>query len=246
MEDLIKLEYKKIADNKHSSSGKCNILNNIIQVKLSHPLLRNLNQDISIDIKAYFNALIEKAESASIGYDSIEVRKVNEILIELTLSERIFFIDYLIRQLQKSSFENEIKGFQKLKTSTILFSLLSKENFYKPKSWGLFFLYFPMYNMATLCFTFIMIGFFITIVLLPSPFSFMGVLSYELTYQHINADFFVNHLLNVFSSFVGIESDFKVVPKDTFSAVVYILGRILAFIYVVNYLFNKLSEYLKS
>lgn len=246
MESLISEEYEKIANNALTSSGKCNIISNIVQIKLSEPSLTNIKQDLSIDIKDYLNSLIEKAESASIGYDSINVHKVNETLSQLPFDRKIFFINYLIRQLQKSAFEHEIRHFQKLKTSTILWNLFSKNEFYKPKTWWLISLYFPVYNIVTFCFTFIIISILIAIVLLPSPYSFMGWLHFDITYQQLSNNFFLNHLLNIFSSLVGIESEFKIQSKDLFSASIHVIGRIITFIYVVNYLFNKLSEYLKN
>lgn len=245
MRILIEEEYAKLYSDSLSSSGRCNIINNIIQIKLSEPTLSEIGQDLSIDIKKYLNALIEQAESARIGYDSIEVKKVNEILASLNFRERLIFIDYFIRQLRKCSFENEIVNFQKLKTITILKQAIAENNFYKPSGIWLICIYFPLYNIWSLFFTFIIICFLIAIVLFPAPTELMAWLNIDIKYQQISSNYIVNHFLNVFGSLAGVQIDFKLIPKNSFTMLIFLISKILAFIYVANYLVNKLGEYLK-
>lgn len=245
MRILIEEEYAKLNNSQLTISGKCNIVNNIIQLKLSEPSLREINRDLSIDIKMYLNSLIEQAEFARIGYDSIEVKKVNEILSGLDLKERLIFIDYFIRQLQKCSFETEIVNFQKLKTRTILKQAISKSNFYKPLNIWLVCIYFPLYNIWSLFLTFIIICFLLAVVLLPAPYEIMECLNVEMNYQIISSNKIFNHFLNVFGLLATLQTDFKIVPKNSLTMILFIATKILAFLYVANFLFNKLGEYLK-
>lgn len=243
---LIEVEYSKLSNNNLSTSGICNVINNIIQIKIQEPSLSDVHQNLSVDIKQYINSLINQAELGSFGYDSIEVKKVEEILSEFTPKENLVLIDYFIRQLKKSSFEHEIKGFQKFKTACIIKQLLKRNKFYKPKNIWLLCIYFPQYSVLTLFVTFLVIGLIIAVILLPAPFNFMGVLNFDISYYNFSSHFFINHILNLFGAFVGIGTDFKIMPKNSFSMVVFIISKVLAFLYVANYLFKKLADFLKS
>lgn len=244
MKDIIENEYRKLSNNL-SCSGKCNVLNNIIQLKLSELEFKNVTQHISIDIKNYLNSLVDQAESASIGYDSIEVIKVKELLKDFSLNEKLTYIDYFIRQLQKSSFENEIKSFQRLKTQSIISHTLARNQFYKPCNIYSFIVNFPLLNIFTLVLTFLFIGLLISVVLLPAPFKFMEFLNFEISYQNLSSSYFLNHLVNTFGFFVGIENQFSILAKDTFTMLAYLISKVIIFVYVGNVLFNKLSEFLK-
>lgn len=245
MRTLIEEEYKKLSSGALSVSGTCNVINNIIQIKLQEPTLRNINQDLSVDIKLYINSLINQAELGRIGYDSIEVKKIKEILIDLSPKENLSLINYFIRQLQKSSFDNEMRGFQKLRIKIIIKKYSGKNEFYKPASiWNLC-MFFPQYNILTLFITLLFLSLIVTLLLLPAPFKFMEVLNFDINYQKLNPNFFINHTLNILGAFVGIETDFKIVPKNSLSMLVFILTKIFAFLFIANYLFTKLSEFLK-
>ncbi|MFK7000743.1 hypothetical protein [Flavobacterium oreochromis] len=246
MEELLREEYIKIKNNDVSSSARANIINNIIQIKLKEKTFKNYHQNISLDIKDYLNAIINQAESASIGYDSIQKHNIENILEEFTLNEKLYYINFFIRQLQKNCFEEEISKFQSLRTRTIIKHVISKKNILKCKSLWLFLIHFPQYNIFTLIFTFLLIGTSIILILLPAPFDFMQWLNFEIIYQNVSKNNFLNHVLNVFSSLVGIESDFKIIPKNEFSMFLYILSKIIAFLYVANYLFNKLVDFIKT
>lgn len=245
MKTLIETEYLKLNSKEFSASGVCNILNNIIQIKLNEPSLRNFGQNISADLKQYLNALINQSESSSFGYDSIEVKKIKEILLEFTLSESLQYLDFFIRQLQKNSFEAEIRCFQKFKYWLILKHSFKKNNLYKPRYLLNICLYLPQYSFFSLLLTLFIIASFVAIVLMPAPIEFMGIFDFQIKYQSLSSNFVLNHLMNLFGYFVGLETEFEIVPLNVFSMGAIILSKIFSFLFIANYLFSKLGDFLK-
>lgn len=246
MNSLLDDEYGKLQSSCLTASGKSNILNNIIQYKLSEPSFINHRQNFSVDIKDYLNSLIYQAEQASVGYDLIKVNNIDDLLKSIDSDQRIVYVDYFIRQLQKSSFNSEIRDFQKLRTKIIIETIISRKRIYKVKSIVSLFVYIPLYNWVSLFATIFLIGILIAIILFPAPYKFMQLLNFEITYQHISQSYVVNHILNILGSFVGISTEFKLVPRDSLTMVIYIYAKIICYLYIVSFLLNKLGEFIKE
>lgn len=240
---LLEGEYKKLEKTNSTFTGKSNVLNNIVQIKLNEPELDNYINDISIDIKKYLISLIELAELGPIKYDEIRELKIIELLNQLNSKEKLYYLNYLIRQLQKSSFEDEIKKFQKLRIKTILLSSIN--NLFNYKSVLNILIYFPLYNLLTLSITLFIVALISSLILLPAPLECMSILNYKIVYQEICNNQKFNHFINVFSSLIGVNEDFKIKPKNEFSMIALMSGKIFLFSYVIVFILNKFSEYLK-
>lgn len=243
MTNLLNEEYNKLETLNISTTGKSNILNNIIEIKLNENQLINHKNHISVDIKKYLISIIDVAELGPIKYDEIRERKIKELINRLGSNEKIYYLNFLIRQLQKSSFENEIKTFQKLRIKTILTNSIS--DIFNFKSIIKIFIYFPLYNLLTLSITLFIIAIISSLIILPSPFSFMEMFNFKIEYTKLCENKIFNHFINVFSSLIGVNEDFKIKPQNAFSAISIMIGKIFIFSYVIIFIFNKFSDYLK-
>lgn len=243
MINLLNEEYNKLETLNITTTGKSNILNNIIEIKLNESQLINHKNHISVDIKKYLISIIDVAEVGPIRYDEIRERKIKELINRLENNDKIYYLNFLIRQLQKSSFENEIKTFQKLRIKTILTNSLS--DIFKFKSIIQIFIYFPMYNLLTLSTTLFIIAIISCLIILPSPIDFMEVFHFKIEYLRFCENKIFNHFINVFSSLIGVNEDFKIKPQNAFSAISLMIGKIFMFSYVIIFIFNKFSDYLK-
>lgn len=239
---LLEVEYKKLEDTS-STTGKSNIFNNIVQIKLNEPDLINHRNHISIDIKKYLISLIDLAELGAINYDQIKERKIIELLNQLNSKEKLYYLNFLIRQLQKSSFEDEIKKFQKLRIKTILLS--SSKDIFNYKSIVNILIYFPLYNLFTLSITLFIVALISSLILLPAPIDLISIFNFKIVNQEICSNHIFNHFINVFSSLIGVNEDFKIKPQNEFSMIALMTGKIFLFSYVIVFIFNKFSEYLK-
>lgn len=236
-------EYNKLENIEISLTGKSNILNNIVQIKLTETYLNNHKNDISIDIKKYLISIIELAELGPIKYDEIRERKIIELLNQLNNKEKLYYLNFLIRQLQKSSFENEIRTFQKLRINTILKS--STQDFFNYKSILNLLIYFPLLNLFTLSVTLFVVALISSLILMPAQLSWMAIFDFKIVYQNICINDNLNHFLNVFSSLIGVNEDFKIKPENEFSMIGLMIGKIFLFSYVIVFILNKFSDYLK-
>lgn len=243
MIDFLEEEYAKLENIDTTYSGRSNILNNIVQLKLSEPNLNNYKNHISIDIKKYFISLIELAELGPIKYDEIRERKIIELLCHIENKEKIYYLNFLIRQLQKSSFEDEIRKFQKLRIKTIL--LNSSKDFFNFRSILNILIYFPLYNLFSLTITLFIVAIISGLILLPAQISCMSIFNFNITYQNICSNFNFNHFINIFSSLIGVNEDFKIRAENVFSMFALMIGKIFLFSYVIVFILNKFSDYLK-
>lgn len=243
MEDFLRNEYEKLNSTALTVTGKCNILNNIVQLKFQEPELVNYKNDISVDIKKYLISIIDVAELGAKNYDTIKDEKIAELVHNLNKTDKVIYIDYWIRQLQKSSFDDEVKKFQKLKTKILIGNAVN--DVWHLKSWLQLFAYIPIYNVCTLIITLIIIAFVSCVVLLPAPNDFMGIFNYNIEYTQFSDNFYINHFTNIISSLVGVNSDFKIESRDFLSQFALIVAKVFIFIYVITVLLNKLSDLIK-
>lgn len=242
MEEIIKNEYSKLLCENITPTGKVNLLNNIVQFKLNETEYQKFHNDLSIDIKRYLNSLIELAENGARNYDIINEDKLM-FLNEVSFSDKIIYIDYFIRILEKSAFKEDIKTLQKIKYKSILKH--SWQNFWDFKSIFNILIYFPLYNIYTLFISLIVITLIANLILLPAPFTFMSLLCYKIDYLTISGNYYYNHFLNITSSLIGVNNKFSITALDSKSMIILILGKIFVFFYVVTLIFNKLTDLIK-
>ncbi|MCD8440902.1 hypothetical protein [Tenacibaculum finnmarkense] len=242
MEEILKKEYSKLLCENITPTGKVNLLNNIVQFKLNETEYKKFHNDLSIDIKRYLNSLIELAENGARNYDIINEDKLM-FLNEVSFSDKIIYIDYFIRILEKSAFKEDIKTLQKIKYESILKQ--SWQNIWSFKSILNILIYFPLYNIYTLLVSLILITLITNLILLPAPFNFMSLLCFKIDYLTISSNYNYNHFLNVTSSLIGVNNKFSITPLDSKSMIILIFGKIFVFFYVVTLIFNKLTDLIK-
>lgn len=241
MKELLNEEYDRLKNTSLSEQGVYNTLNNIVQIKIEEPHLVKLNNDLSVDFKKMIIASIELAETAPNRYDSIKASKFKEMIHSFSQIDRILYLNYMIRQLQKSSFEQEIKEFQKLRTLTILNHSLRNFSF---RNLIRIVIYFPLVSILTMLLTLGAFGMIYSLILLPAPFEWMGILKFKIQYTEISDNNVVNHFLNSMASLVGANDGFELSPKNTLTAIIVILGKTFTLLYVAVLIKNKLDQFI--
>lgn len=243
MTELLDEEYQKLVDNQISATKRLGYQNNIIQIKIENSDLKSHNHDVSIDIKNYINISIEVGEEGSHKYDAIKAEKFEEFISSFPLQEKLYYIDYFLRQLQKSEFRDEVRSFQKLKSKLIILDSLRK--FYYPKSFIKFMINFPLYNVLSLLFTLLLVGLITATISLPAPLPLMSWLDFDITYIDFSENKTLNHFLNILGGLSGMNDDIKVKPNDEFTFILFFIGKVFMFIYVTSLVLNKLTELIK-
>jgi hypothetical protein len=242
MQELLEKEYQKISKDDLSLTGKVNLLNNIIQLKLNEDSLRNYYQDLSVDIKRYLNSLVALIEGAPRNYDIIDTEKLS-FLGSVPYKHRIIYIDYLIRILEKSAFKNEIRNLQRFRCKIIL--KYSSEHLWRLTSIPSILIYFPLYNIYSLITSLVLITLVANLILMPACYSWMSWLNFELNYQNLSDHIVLNHFLNITAGLLSLPVDFSIKPQNEISTIIMIFGKIFIFSYVATLIFNKLTDLIK-
>lgn len=243
MTEFLEEEYTKLSDELKMPNLKLGYLNNIIQIKIENSEYKSHKHDISIDIKNYINLSITVSEEGQHRYDNIKANKFEEFITPFSFEEKIYYINYFLRQLQKSEFRDEVRSFQKLKSKLII--LKSLKTIYYPKSFFKFIINFPLYNLFTLFVTLLIVGLLAAIISLPAPFSFMFLLDFEVEYVDFSNNKILNHFLNILGCLAGINEDLTFKPNNEFTFFVLFIGKMFMFIYVTSLVLNKLTELIK-
>jgi hypothetical protein len=236
MKEILKKEYFKLEKNDITPTGKVNLLNNIVQFKLNEIEYQKFNNDLSIDIKRYLNSLVDLAENGARKYDIINDDKIM-FLNDVDFSDKIKYINYFIRILEKSAFKDDIEELQKIKHSW--------SNFWSCQSVLNILIYFPLYNIYTLSISLLIITLIANLILLPAPFDVLAFLNYKIEYLTISDNKVYNHFINITSGLIGVNGRFSITPLDSKSMIILILGKIFIFSYVVTLIFNKLTDLIK-
>jgi hypothetical protein len=242
MKEILKKEYFKLEKNDITPTGKVNLLNNIVQFKLNEIEYQKFNNDLSIDIKRYLNSLVDLAENGARKYDIINDDKIM-FLNDVDFSDKIKYINYFIRILEKSAFKDDIEELQKIKYKSILKH--SWSNFWSFQSVLNILIYFPLYNIYTLSISLLIITLIANLILLPAPFDVLAFLNYKIEYLTISDNKVYNHFINITSGLIGVNGRFSITPLDSKSMIILILGKIFIFSYVVTLIFNKLTDLIK-
>jgi hypothetical protein len=242
MKEILKKEYFKLEKNDITPTGKVNLLNNIVQFKLNEIEYQKFNNDLSIDIKRYLNSLVDLAENGARKYDIINDDKIM-FLNDVDFSDKIKYINYFIRILEKSAFKDDIEELQKIKYKSILKH--SWSNFWSCQSVLNILIYFPLYNIYTLSISLLIITLIANLILLPAPFDVLAFLNYKIEYLTISDNKVYNHFINITSGLIGVNGRFSITPLDSKSMIILILGKIFIFSYVVTLIFNKLTDLIK-
>lgn len=243
MVELLDKEYLKLENSELSPSGLVNLHNNIIQLKINENDLKNHKNHISVDVKNYMNAVINLAEKGAANYDVIKIDNLNELLSMFDNNQKINFLNYFIRLLEKSSFKELIPKFQRLRNESIINNC--KINLFSYKSLKKCLIYLPILSIRNLICTLILICVITNLICLEAPFEFMGILDLNIKYLNLSDAFLINHFLNVSSYLVGINSSFQIEPLNAFSMIMMILGKIFIYVYVSTLVLTKLTDLIK-
>jgi len=214
----------------------------IIQIKISEPHLHSVCQNLSLDIKHLANSILDVAENASQKYDNLKYTQFIDVLKGFRIEDQIEFIEYILRLFRKSSFENDIQKFQselvRLKITK------SKKQLLKGNLLEMFKIayLFPQKGVLQLFSTILFLPFIYIIILLPTPFNWT-LLNFKIQYQNISNNYLINHFLNVIGDLCGVNENFEVIPLNSLTMSLFILGKLLFLIVFINLTIVKLTEY---
>lgn len=233
--ELIDQEYNKYLSAQNSSS-KLNHLSTIIHLKskCSSP---SLQSDLYVDVKNFFELYVTTMSERGFEYDVVLQDKIEDKLINLGIKERISVLNFLMRLLKLNHLEDEVKWCQQLLSKQNIIYYILEFNF---KNFFLLCFSLSSYNIISLVVSACFILILYAIVLLP--FNTQEYVMYEVSYDNYHSNFYINHLLNISSSFFELQDEFKVKPKGVFALVVLMVFKISITAIFLNYLIKEIIK----
>lgn len=213
-------------------------LSNVIDQK---QLLEYQNSDsIYLDFKKLIKLYIKSCESKEMEYDEIDVSMIDNKLDKLDIQEKCLILEMFRRELRKNSFNDKSNECDYYIDKARLFYYKSNLNFKNSIKYLALLSSSSFYNLLiTILF---LIG-FVSILFLPSPFSFMSTINVNLV------DFSQNGILNYISNIFSLlfDLDFKMEIKAINFGGVILLGllKLLFVTIIANYLWKKVVHYIK-
>lgn len=238
--NIITEEYLKLRDD-FSNLAKLSIISNIIQIKRENSFLISHTNSLYKDIKLYIKLSIEITDSADYLYDELKIEFFLEVIEGLKEREQIEILRYYLRKLEQSSFYDEKKILQKKYYEIDV--LKSLKTIYNPKDFIKVILYSPLINSYFFSSSFALLIIIAILIPLNAPITFFAWFNFEVSYSEYSNSFFLNHILNIVTSLIGINSEFYIVGKNTFSQVSLILGKVFFLVFISSVLVNKLNDY---
>lgn len=211
-------------------SDKSQILYTIIELKYDANLVGYRNS-LYLDIKKFLFFYLESKKIKDYGYDELCIDKIIRIILFLPIEQQIRILLYTKSMLKKNY--DEVEWIENIINST-------KINLYKKNHnvimWVLSYI---THNLLRMCLSILLIILITGIFLLPA---FIPNLSlYTIEYVDISSNFYINHFANIFALFFDIDIGVKINCLNLLSLSIYAIVKLLYFIIIGNFLFQKIS-----
>jgi len=241
MKELILKQYGSLADESLSVKNKCNILNNIIEMKIEESQFHQVGQSISKDFKLYFRNLVLLQDDTSTLYDSIKIDCIKAQLEQLEYAIQIDLIEYFKRKLNVAGHEYYSK-----KLSSVEYELKIKhykKDFLSFKSLYNLVTTFPLHGLFNVLISLLIIYIVFALFTLPAFYPYFSL--FEIQYHDFSDHFYLNHFTNTLSYLFALETDFKIKPVNTLGVILAVIVKITFILIVINTLAAKALEYIK-
>lgn len=237
MVSKIELYEKKLVDNKVLAREKMFTALTLIELKKKSNTggteeLYWLTKEL---IKYYIQCVSNRK---FIGYDTISVNRLMRFVSEFENDKKLALLKFTSRELKALQYEDE---------SILIDSQINKYEFIV--TWEKHKIKKPfklLFHLTTMSFTSTIISLSIIPILallLFYPFSFQVIHVFDISYNDISDNQILNHISNCFMLFTGMDG-IRVEPTGLFGTVLLLIGKVLFFVVVFNFLLEKLTTYL--
>lgn len=231
---LIELEYEKL-----HSVEKCSVSQiyyNLIMTKNRSECNDYIQSDY-VDAKNYIIALFDENENKDFGYDIIPETSLISIINLFPNVERVPLCKLAIRKATEQGLQ--LKHVDKLYYNSYKNELIKNRELLSYLSLIL------GRNIWIMLGCYLLFVVVISLMLLPAPFKWMEILDSNLI--QLSPTPIWNYLANALIWLFGINyPNFCVKPIGFIGLIIYCIGKIFAFLFIGNFLFQKLYSYILS
>ncbi len=212
------------------------ILFNLIQAKMVLNM-HNYKRSLYMDVKMFIENYIKASDKEDYGYDEILPQKIMEAVAGLEVNQKLSIL-YTMRRMMvvrgydTDSLQDEIRNlriqsawlgncYQKCYAATLWLS----------SQWWTLFISYLVYIIIVM------------IVLLPAPLDSMQL--FEIEYCDYSDNNVVNCIMNTFALLTGNDDiSPNVKPINLLGLIVYIIGEILFYLIIGNFVYRKIEDYI--
>lgn len=212
------------------------ILYNLIQAKVEF-LLHNYKRSLYLDVKKFVEAYIKAAETQDYGYDEILLDKIKYVVKYLEPQQSVSILHTARRLMYMRGYDvddllYEIRSIE----TNIAWKGNLKQKIYSICLW-------MSVRWWALSLSYLVYLIILNVILLPAPYKWMEL--FILEYKQYDDSFLWNHVINILALITG-NNDLspQIIPTGMIGMIVYIIGVILFYLIIGNFVLRKLQDYL--
>lgn len=215
-------------NNKHNSQ----ILYNLISAKVKFRLY-NVGQTLYLDVKNFILSYISSVDEQDYGYDEVILSKIMDVVSNLDLEQQ-----YSIMCLTRRMFF--VRGYD-IENVLKVIAEIERKVAWKKGQYFRFIRLLMSSSFVALLITLLGYVIIVSCVLLPAPLECMEIFEIEL--RNYSSCWLVNHLINTLTLLIGKDNIApSIIPIGTMGVLVYSIGSLLFYLFIVNYVFKKIEN----
>lgn len=230
----IEQQYNQLRAYKYKQNYQ--ILYNLIQAKVFFDMY-NYKRTLYLDAKKFVEAYIKAAEEQDYGYDEILPEKIKATITPLSLKQRVSILNTARRLMYMRGYDvdditNEIRN----QETNIAWEGNLRQKLYAVCLW-------MSARWWALLLSYILYIVLLTIILLPVPFKWMELFIFES--KQYSESFLINHIINCLALLTGNDDISPMItPTGIGGMIAYIIGVILFYLIIGNFVLRKLEDYI--
>lgn len=234
IEQYIESQYGQLKRYQYKANSQ--ILFNLIQVKAQLGI-PNYKQSLYLDVKKFTEAYIKATDNLDYGYDEILISKLLSSVSVLERSQQVSILYNVRRMMWTRGYDTDCLLYEIKKIeSKIAWSGNWKQKIYAVCLW----ISATWWALIASYFVYV---FLLGLVLLPAPLDCMQLFSIE--FKPLHSDNVINHILNTLGLISGNEDiSPKILPIGIMGMGYYLIGKILFYLIIANFIYRKLEEYI--
>lgn len=204
----------------------------IIGIKDNYKVFSSYKKPLYLDVKTFITEYLKAFMTEDYGYDIPNNEKLLNAINSLPYKEQIAMCRFARKSYEEYGYDT---AFLDTKINDLQMRVARDEHQYL-----LYLLKWSGSNVKTLLISYALFVFVVYVVLLPSPFAWMGVLHVEIT--EFVANPIVNHLINTLAVVSGSDFAPMVFPNSLLGMLLIIFGKIMFYLLIVNFVVKKITD----
>ena len=205
----------------------------VIGIKRKNTYLERYRQPLYLDVKHFIMNHLNSFDSEDYGYDIPNNNKVFDAIGALPAKEQLAMCRYASKLYEDCGYET---SFLDKKINLLRMKIACNEHRYLS-----FLLRLSAYNFWTLIGSYLLFLIVVYVVLLPAPYDWMGIL--QIDPHDFGLGIVKNQLMNVLALVTDGDYAPKIVPCGLRGMALVILGKVLFYLLIGNFIVKKLSDF---